>query len=136
MNKRDIINKVIVKLSKYEIKKPENLTKEERKDINEDFRKAGLDGNGRFKKIDHGLQKIGEILDKYNIEWDEILSSDKFRGDSGKKTLEVARKNKEDKFSPTSIKNSLVSFSWHVLHEKNITDMVKDKTYEILAYMS
>jgi len=119
-----------------ETDKPEKIKPKERKKINEDFRKSGLDGNGRFKKIDHGISKINEILADHGFELDEITSSDKFREDKGRIELKIARKKHKDPFSPTPIKNSIVVFSWHLMSEKEITDTVKEKTFEILAYVS
>ncbi|MDB4330345.1 hypothetical protein N9948_01345 [bacterium] len=115
----------------------DKLSKEERKDINKAFEKEGLDGNGRFSKVDHALSKIGSILDKEGIEWDEILSGDRFKGDKGRQTLNIARKT-ADSFSPEKIKNSMVVFTWHLMSEKphKDSDIVKDKKFEVLAYMS
>lgn len=142
MNRSEIIKKTMVKLGMKSIDfitetdKPEKMKPKERKKMNEDFRKAGLDGNGRFKKIDHGISKVNEILADYGFELDEVTSSDRFRQDKGREDFKIARKKHKDPHSPTPIKNSLVSFSWHLLHEKEVTDTVKDKTYEILAYVS
>jgi hypothetical protein len=115
----------------------DKISNKERKEINNSFAKEGLDGNGRFEKVDHALSKIGEILSDNGLEWDEVISSDRFRGNKGRQTLNIARKT-GDPFSPISIKNSLVSFSWHLLSEKphKDSDLVKDKIYEILAYLS
>jgi len=119
-----------------ETDKPEKMKPKERKKINDAFRKAGLDGNGRFKKIDHGISKINEILADFDFELDEITSSDRFRQDKGREEFKIARKKHKDPHSPTPIKNSIVVFTWHLMSEKNVTDTVKDKLFEVLAYIS
>ena len=142
MDKSKIISKTLIKLGMDSIDfitktdKPEKMKPKERKKINEEFRKEGLDGNGRFKKIDHGISKINEILADNEFELDEITSSDRFKEDKGKEEFKIARKKHKDPHSPTEIKNSIISFSWHKMSEKNVTDTVKEKTYEILAYVS
>lgn len=137
-----IISKTMSKLGMKSIDfitetdKPEKIKPKERKETNADFNKAGLDGNGRFKKIDHGISKITEILDKHGFELDEVMNSDRFREDSGRDQFHISRKNPKDAQSPIEIKNSIVVFTWHLMHEKAVTDTVKEKTYEILAYVS
>jgi len=142
MDRSKIISKTMCKLGMKSIDfitetdKPEKIKTKEKKKINEAFRKAGLDGNGRFKKIDHGISKIHEILADNDFELDEVTSSDRFREDKGRQEFRIARKKHKDPHSPTPIKNSLVAFSWHLMSEKKVTDVVKDKTFEILAYLS
>jgi len=142
MDRSKIISKTMLKLGMKSIDfitetdKPEKMKPKERKKINDDFRKEGLDGNGRFKKIDHGISKVNEILADYDFELDEVTSSDRFKEDKGRETFKLARKKHKDPHSPTPVKNSTVSFSWHLMSEKNITDTVKDKIFEILAYVS
>jgi len=119
-----------------ETDKPEKIKPKERKKINDEMRKEGLDGNGRFKKIDHGISKINEILADHGLELDEITSSDRFREDKGREEFKIARKKHKDPHSPIEIKNSIIVFTWHLMSEKPVTDTVKDKIYEILAYIS
>jgi len=139
MNRETIIAKTLVKLSSriqdsIDIN-PKKIKIFERKKLNDIFRKEGLDGNGRFKKIDEGIQKISSILNENGFELDEIMSSDRFKGDDGRQILHFARKT-NDPYAPIKIQNSLITFSWHLMHSKNITDTVKENTYEILAYVS
>lgn len=142
MDRSKIISKTMVKLGMKSIDfitetdKPEKMKTKERKKINDAFRKAGLDGNGRFKKIDHGISKINEILADFDFELDEVTSSDRFRGDKGRQEFKIARKKHKDPHSPTPIRNSIIAFSWHLMSEKKVTDVVKDKVFEILAYVS
>ena len=67
---------------------------------------------------------------------DEVTGSDRFREDKGRENFKIARKHPKDPHSPIEIKNSTIAFSWHLMSEKNVTDMVKDKQFEILAYVS
>ena len=142
MNRSKIISKTMQKLGMQSIDfitqtdKPEKMKPKERKKINDSLRKAGLDGNGRFDKIDHGISAINEVLGDNGFELDEVTSSDRFREDKGKEEFKLARKKHKDPHSPTEIKNSIISFSWHMMSEKSITDTVKEKKFEILAYVS
>jgi len=142
MNRSRIISKTMKKLGMQSIDfittvdKPEKMKPKERKKINDEFRKEGLDGNGRFKKIDHGISKINEILADNDFELDEVTSSDRFRENKGREEFKIARKKHKDPHSPIEIKNSIIVFTWHLMSEKPVTDTVKDKIFEILAYVS
>ncbi len=91
------------------------------------FKRAGLDGNGRFRKPQHGYSKALDILAKFEIELDDVVSSHLFNGDSGTIRADLAYSNSEDPFSPESISNSVLVISF--------TKMAKD-SYEVLAYLS
>lgn len=105
----------------------------ERRDLNKKLNKKGLDGNGRFIKVDHGLQAIHEILSDFSLEIDEVLSSDLFRHDSGSRTFNLARKSRDPQ-DPKPIKNSMISFSWELLG--NESEDRSKRRYEILAYIT
>ena len=79
--------------------------------------------------------KINEILNANGFELDTVPTSDMFKGEQGQAKLHIARKS-EDPQSPIVIKNSLIAFSWYVRSTRNVTDVVKEKDYEILAYLS
>ena len=142
MDRSKIISRTMNKLGMKSIDfitedhKPEKMKPKERKKLNDEFRKEGLDGNGRFKKIDHGISKINEILADSGFELDEVTSSDRFREDNGREEFKLARKKHKDPHSPVEVKNSKVVFTWHLMSEKAVTDTVKDKMFEILAYIS
>ena len=142
MNRSEIISRAMSKLSMQSIDfitetdKPERVKAKERTKLNAALRKAGLDGNIRFKKIDHGISVVNEALADLGFELAEVTSSDRFREDIGREEFKIARKKHKDPYSPTEIVNSIVSFSWHLLSSKNITDTVKEKKFEILAYVS
>jgi hypothetical protein len=120
---------------KTSAEKPERINPKEKRKIGDALSKAGLDGNGRFKKLDQAINIINETLHDHGFELDTVTSADKFRGDSGNTKLEIARKT-DDPQSPISITNSVLAFSWHLMGEKNITDTVKEKKFEVLVYFS
>jgi hypothetical protein len=96
--------------------------------IAKDFKKAGLDGNGRFQKPQHGTAKAIEILNSHGIELDDVPSADYFRNkESGRFNWHLAFKNKEDPFSPESISNSMLSVSYY---------QIAPNKYEVLVYLS
>lgn len=81
--------------------------------INEALRTSGFDGNKRFRSITEALSVAQGVLDGFGIEVDEVLSSDKFRRSSGHLLISLAYSNRKDPFSPTSIENAGLAFSWH-----------------------
>lgn len=98
-----------------------------KRSINTDLRKAGFDGNGRFIKIGHALTIAFRVLSKHGFEPDETLNAHLFREDKGFRALNVAMSNEDDPFSPESVTNSALAFSW--------TKLDTDR-YEVIAYMS
>jgi len=98
-----------------------------RREANELLRKAGLDGNGRFRSVGKALNEAFSALAEVGIEQDTTLSAHLFQGESGTRGLDLAFSNKEDPFSPESITNSVLHFSW--------TELEKDR-YEVVAYLS
>jgi len=86
-----------------------------------------MDGNGPFRTIGEALAEIGSILSKHGVEWDATLNANLFRGNSGKRDLDIAMSNATDSMSPTQINNSMVSFSWYERESGSL---------EILAYLS
>jgi hypothetical protein len=102
------------------------LERRYRECINEDLRAAGLDGNWRFRSPGYALNEIAGVLANYGIEWDEVLSAWRFRGDSGHTLIHLACSNPDDPFSPTPVENTALSFQWY----KHGPDR-----YEALAYL-
>jgi hypothetical protein len=141
MNLKEQVKKIIAKKKNTESPNSvdfinsvsDKIDKKEKKNINDAINKNGMDGNGRFTKIDHALSKLHEILRDEELEIDDILNADIFRPDSGSKSFNLARKTK-DSFSPLSIKNSKLSFSWHLTGSPS-EDKSKRK-YEIVSYLS
>lgn len=94
--------------------KPQSmLSHQSRLAINEVLIKTGFDGNKRFRSITEALSMAQGVLDGFGIEVDEVLSADKFRRGSGNAQIYLAYANREDPFSPTSIENAVLAFSWH-----------------------
>lgn len=98
-----------------------------RREANELLRKAGLDGNSRFRSVGKALNAAFDALSKVGIEQDTTLSAHLFSAPSGTRGLDIAFSNPEDPFSPESINNSILHFSW--------TELEKDR-YEVVAYLS
>jgi hypothetical protein len=96
--------------------------------INKDLIKAGLDGNGRFRKVGEAINVASGVLQKHGLEEDDVFSADRFRGDSGTANFHMAFTNTEDPFSPEPITNSMLAVQWHFFAETS--------RYEVLMYMS
>jgi len=94
---------------------------------NDLLRKAGFDGNGRFRSIGYALNVAFGKLEKIGIEQGEVMNAHLFREPSGSRPLDIAFSNPEDPFSPTDISNSVLHFSWTEL---------RDGVYEVVAYLS
>lgn len=104
-----------------------NIKSGPRQKVNADLRKKGLEGNGRFRSISHGLSTIHDVMGKHGLELDDVFSADLFRGPKGDRTFHIAFSNPQDSFSPVSIHNSLLKIQWH-RHDNG--------RYEMLAYLS
>lgn len=102
------------------------LTRATRNKIATRFGKEGLDGNGRFRKPQHGYMIAIEILREFGVEMDTVVSSHVFNGSEGGTRIHLAFTNREDPFSPTPIKNSLLILTFHDL----------GASFEVLCYMS
>lgn len=114
-------------------KDADKISKEEKKDITKNLLKAGFDGNGRFDTVGKAISKLHDILQENGFEFDQIIDGFTTNQTKGRIQIDIARKTK-DPFSPISIKNSLVSFSWHLMGNES-EDKSKRK-YEVLAYLS
>jgi hypothetical protein len=95
--------------------------------INQALRKAGFDGNGRFKSIGQALNVASGVLRKYGFEWGQVNSADLFRSPRGSTLIRLAKKDPDDPFSPTDVSNSGLSFSWEELSKNS---------FEVVAYLS
>jgi hypothetical protein len=104
------------------------LSRQDRAGANRALVKAGLDGNGRFRKPEHAYSKALDVLTDFGIELDTIVSSHLFKArPTGVINVDLAYSNEEDPFSPFSITNS-------VLHLQ-FTELDKDR-FEAVAYLS
>jgi hypothetical protein len=112
------------RIAKVTSRKLDNRTKSA---VNRMFNRRGLDGNGRFKKGEHGLSKALEILSEVGIEPDGIANSHVFTRPSGRLTLDLAFTNTTDRFSPEPITNTMLVLTFHELAKYQ---------YEVVAYLS
>lgn len=95
--------------------------------INRDLEKAGFDGNGRFRRMGEALSAAFQVLEKHEIQPAEILNAHTFNQSKGHRLIELAFSNAADSFSPTSVSNAGLAFSWHDLGGER---------YEVIAYIS
>lgn len=105
------------------------LSSSERNKISAGFAKAGLDGNGRFVKKEHGLQAVSQVLSSLGFQLD-MVSGDLIMGDKGSRNFIFRRVNTpgQDTFTENpEISNSRIAFVWELLSPNK---------YEILAYAS
>jgi len=105
------------------------LSNSEKNKIGLAFKKAGLDGNGRFVKKEQGLRAVTDALSSLGFDLG-MVSSDMIMGDTGSRNFIFRRANAEgqDPFTEQpEIPNSRIVFNWTLL--------APDR-YEILAYAS
>lgn len=87
------------------------LTQKERVAINASLAQAGFDGNKNFKSVSAALSSLMSILNSHGLELDEVTSADIYNKPTGHRSINVARST-EDPFSPESLQNTSVAFSW------------------------
>ena len=102
-----------------------------RQQANRDLIKAGLDGNGRFKRIGEALNAIARVLERHGIEQDDVFSADRFRAPKGHQTFAIAFSNRDDPFSPETVDNSMLVIQWYRYDGRLGEDL-----FEVLAYLS
>jgi hypothetical protein len=101
------------------------LSPKDRKAINAALRKAGMDGNGRFKSIGQAVAKAAEVLNDNGFEWGQVTSADLFRRENGTQSLIVAKRT-DDPFAPMDVTYTSLSFQWTLL---------RPDVYEVVAYL-
>ncbi len=109
------------------IKGAAKLSSSIRSKANKTLRKAGLDGNGRFRNLSHGLGTVAEALTKNGIQQGEAFDANVFRDKSGQRNFSIEFVNEEDPFSPEPISNSMLVIQWHT-HDNG--------QFEIVSYLS
>lgn len=92
--------------------------------INESISRAGLDGNGRFEKVGAAFSAAVEAMRKHGVEIAETVSL--LETDVGRCSVRIAMSNPADAFSPTEIKNSMLSLQWTRL----------ETGFEVVGYLS
>lgn len=111
----------------------DRISKGEQGKIGKAFTDAGLDGNGHFKKKEHGLQAITSVLDSLGFQLD-MVSADIIMGDQGSRNLTFRRRNDpgQDPFTEKpEIANSRIVFSWY-----NRAQPGRPSDFEVVAYAS
>lgn len=103
------------------------LDQKVRSAANQALDRAGFGGRVKFRKVGEGLSSAFEVLAKFGIEPDETLNAHNFPEDKGSRLINIALSNAADSFSPTSISNSGLQFSWQELAEGRV---------EVIAYLS
>lgn len=98
-----------------------------RRKVNLDLVERGFGGKGSFRSPGQALAEIGDVLQDRGLQWDTVLNAQLFQGNSGKRALDIAFRNEAEPMSPTSISNSVLSFSWY---ER------ESGSYEIIAHLS
>lgn len=94
---------------------------------NQALDRAGFGGSRKFRKVGEGLSTAFHILAEYGIEPDETLNAHNFPEAKGSRLIHIAFSNAEDSFSPRSIGNSGLQFSWEDLGSSRV---------EVIAYLS
>lgn len=105
----------------------QKLDSKTRQEINRMLDRAGLDGNKRFEKAEHGFSRAMDVLSKFGIEQDEIPNSHIFTRPDGRFTVDLAFSNPQDAFSPQAISNSMLVVTFHELAPYK---------FEVIAYVS
>jgi hypothetical protein len=114
-------------------KDADKVSKDEKKEITKDLLKSGFDGNGRFNTVGQAISKLHEVLEKNGFEYGQVIDGFTTSHPKGRISIDFSRKTK-DPFSPIDIKNSIISFSWHLMG--NESEDKNKRKYEVLAYLS
>jgi len=104
-----------------------SLDRSTRNRIAKQFKRVGLDGNGKFRKPQDGYSRALGILSDFDIEMDDVPSSHLFNGDQGRLSIHLAFTNQEDSFSPIPIRNAMLVITFYKRMKDN---------FEVLAYIS
>lgn len=102
------------------------LTPSERRAINKDLNRRGLDGNARFRSMGQVAGEVAGVLRTHGVEVDEVITADRFRHSTGSTAFRVAHSNPDEPMAPQQITNSMVALQWTELKSG----------YEVIAYMS
>jgi hypothetical protein len=111
----------------------DKLSNSERSKISSAFAKAGVDGNGRFEKKEHGIQAVSQALSSLGFQLD-MVSGDLIMGEKGSRTLRFRRANAQgqDPFTEQpAIENSYIVFNW-----ENLSGPGQPARFEVQCYAS
>jgi len=95
--------------------------------VNAALRKAGFDGNGRFRTVGHAHSAAGKVLGDFGYEFTDMLDAYRVKDDAKALSLDISRSNPEDSFSPVAVDNTAMHFSYTKLDEDRV---------EVVAYLS
>lgn len=115
-----------------------NITNAERSKMIDAFKRAGLDGNGRFVKKEQGLAATTQILDALGFNLD-MVTADSIMGDKGSRQLIFRRKNDagQDIFTEKpEIQNSRIVFGWTRMDGPTFQYSNAPSKFEIHVYAS
>lgn len=74
---------------------------------------GGLSGKHLFPTIGDALGHAGRILAAHGLELSDALDAREFRRDVGQISVDLARTNPADPFSPVAIRNTNATIHWH-----------------------
>jgi hypothetical protein len=133
MDLKKIIKKRASNSLNYITEDSDKLDKIEKKNISQKLDKLGMDGNGRFDKVVHALNKIDDFLEEMGLalDWDTVDTYRIDNAETGSYLIDLKRKTRSD-YIP--IKNKAIKFTWHLLG--NINEPRYKRKYEILAYVT
>lgn len=118
--------------------KQNKISNSERNAISKAFAKNGLDGNGRFAKIEAGLAAVTTALATLGFQLD-MVSKDLIMGDKGSRMFIYRRVNDpgQDIFTEKDeIQNSRIVFTWERMDGPTHQYPNSPSKFEILAYAS
>jgi len=118
--------------------KVDRVSPGERNKIGAAFKELGLDGNGRFEKVEAGLAAVSKALSSLGLQLD-MVSKDMIMGDKGNRNFIYRRVNApgQDVFTEQpEIKNSRIAFTWEALDRPSYQYPNASHVFEILAYAS
>jgi len=106
---------------------PKKLTPAIRNKIAKAFKRAGLDGNGRFSKAHRGAAKASQVLGDFDIVVSGVLSADLFMGDKGTRSLRLEWASDKSFETGAPLPQTYLVVTWYKLDNGK---------YEVLAYLS
>ena len=101
----------IIKTSQYA--QMESIIAAEKNNINTILEKLGFDGNHYFSSIMEGIDKIKEILKKFNLEIVTIITPNELTGNSGTMSFDLEQINDTNTFVDNIINNAVLVITWN-----------------------
>lgn len=92
-----------------------SLLAQEKREVNRNLIRAGMDGNKRFESLGQALISIGVVLTGASLEISSPVESYRAKQPTGRMNLELSKSNEEDPYSPTAIRNTNLSIHWTAL---------------------